>query len=259
MLENIIKPYTLAGLIGVILAAVVFIIIDKKRSYIVCKWACFFSALIGMFIGAHLLYFIVGLPDFISSFSERVYSFQSLLSEIAISSSGMVFYGGLFGAMLGIVIFCRRLRLPLRPYLNIGCCIFPLVHAFGRIGCTLTGCCYGIEYHGIFAIQYTEEVVVQGINDHITDFPRFPVQILECILELMIFAALLIIYFKTENKYSLAAIYLVVYGVIRFADEYLRGDSVRGLWGPFSTSQWIALISILCVVIWKRRSSYSTV
>jgi prolipoprotein diacylglyceryltransferase len=28
---------------------------------------------------------------------------------------------------------------------------------------------------------------------------------------------------------------------VRFSTEFLRGDAIRGVWGPFSTSQWISL------------------
>jgi hypothetical protein len=32
------------------------------------------------------------------------------------------------------------------------------------------------------------------------------------------------------------------YAVLRFGVEMLRGDLVRGEWGPFTPSQWISLL-----------------
>ena len=54
---------------------------------------------------------------------------------------------------------------------------------------------------------------------------------------------------KKEDAVSITSIYLISYSIIRFADEYLRGDVVRGLWGPFSTSQWISLAILIGTVI----------
>ena len=47
-------------------------------------------------------------------------------------------------------------------------------------------------------------------------------------------------------------LYFVLYGILRFVDEFFRGDSIRGIWGPFSTSQYISLfiipIGIYCLI-----------
>ena len=40
---------------------------------------------------------------------------------------------------------------------------------------------------------------------------------------------------------DLLKIYLVSYAIIRFGDEFLRGDEVRGNFFGVSTAQWISL------------------
>ena len=69
------------------------------------------------------------------------------------------------------------------------------------------------------------------------------------VLELILFIVLLILYVKKEDAVSITSIYLISYSVIRFLDEYLRGDVVRGIWGPFSTSQWISLAILIGTII----------
>ena len=207
-------------------------------------------AIAGMFGGAHILFFIVNLPTFGEVYGPSIISVQTFINAVFSASSGMVFYGGLYGAVLGVVIYTHKVHIDHRMILNIASCGYPILHAFGRIGCTLGGCCYGVEYHGICAIQYTEAHINPGISDHIADFPRFPVQPLEALLEFAIAAVLIVLFIRTRTRYSLIAIYLFVYGIIRFSDEFLRGDAVRGLWGPFSTSQWIALGSVIGVSIY---------
>ena len=207
-----------------------------------------------------MLFFLVNLPGFSTVYGPSIFDIQSFFTALLNAASGMVFYGGLFGAIAGICLFCRIIKVPVRPFLNPMSCVFPLLHAFGRIGCTLGGCCYGIEYHGVLAIQYTSEQINPGISDHIADFPRFPVQPLEALCELLLCVFLVLIYLRTQNRYSLVLIYLFSYGVIRFLDEFLRGDAVRGLWGPLSTSQWIALGCIIGISAWyllKRKKSAS--
>lgn len=263
MLVKLTDPYIIcaaAGLLGCLL--VVFFVglkrpHDRVRMFICCLFALFF-----MFIGAHLMFFLVGLPGFAETYGSSIYDIQSFFTAVFNAASGMVFYGGLFGAILGVMIFCRVNHENTRSYLNAACCGFPVMHAFGRLGCALGGCCYGIEYHGILAIQYTQEHINPGISDHIADFPRFPVQPMEAVLELAICALLVTIYLRTGDRYSISAIYLFVYGIVRFSDEFLRGDTIRGFWGPFSTSQWIALLSVIGVLLYalikRRRASSSS-
>lgn len=225
---------------------------DRKQMFVCVLFAFFF-----MFVGAHALFFLTRLPDFSSLYGASVYDVQSFLTAVWNASSGMVFYGGLFGAIGGVCLFCRIMKVPVRSFLNPMSCTFPLMHAFGRIGCALGGCCYGIEYHGFLSLRYTAEHINPGVSDHIADFPRFPVQPMEAVLEFLICLLMVLLYLKTQDRFPLILIYLFVYGIVRFLDEFLRGDTIRGFWGPFSTSQWIALGCIIGCGIYFLRSRRS--
>lgn len=107
-------------------------------------------ASLGGIIGAKVMYLAV--------------SFQTIdlsrLTDFAYISSlmrgGFVFFGGILG-MFPALWFCyKRLLIPVQSYVQscVGC--IPLGHAFGRIGCYLVGCCYGIPYTGSFAVVYTK-------------------------------------------------------------------------------------------------------
>lgn len=241
----------MASLVGMAVILVVYLRLGRRRGASISQLlSTFVFAVAGLLIGAHLLFFIVGLPDWIADYTGRIHSLGDFLVAFGYGASGLVFYGGLLGAYAGILIFCRIYRLYKPSELNNATVVFPLFHFFGRIGCTLNGCCYGIEYHGPLAIHYSDIHIVPGISDDIADFSRFPVQMLEAVLELIIFFVLLFLYIKTKDRYSLTCIYLLVYSVIRFFDEFLRGDVIRGKWGPFSTSQWISLIIFVSVVIY---------
>ena len=46
------------------------------------------------------------------------------------------------------------------------------------------------------------------------------------------------------NYYRPIGVYFVLYGILRFITEMYRGDLIRGLWGPFSTSQYISMLVV---------------
>lgn len=236
------NAYQITGLIGILLALVVVFLLQKRtrltRSHL--AWLCV-CAVAGMFVGGHLLFFLVGLPDFIQNDLPNVHNGAELFDSIYYAASGLVFYGGLLCALLFMYLYIRVRKLPGRLYLNNLVVAFPLFHFMGRIGCTFTGCCYGIGYDGPLALHYPSHVIQPGLNDDIADFARFPVQPLEAVLELLIFVFLLVMLLKKDDAFSVTSTYLLIYSVVRFLDEFLRGDALRGFWGPLSTSQWISL------------------
>lgn len=262
MFENLFEnanPYNICAAIGFVLALAVTVLLAIRRRALNFEFiALCFIAATGLFFGAHIMYLLVSLPEFIQYCqSGAVFNMDSFIDAIFMYGGGMVFYGGLLGALLALFVALKKMKatMNMRSNLNNFVTAFPLFHAFGRIGCTLNGCCYGIEYHGIFALTYTEDHIRGSVNADIADFSRFPVQPLEALLEFILFGVLLFICLKYRDKYSLTCIYLFSYSIIRFLDEFLRGDAVRGIWGPFSTSQWISLFILIGVIIyWFRKA-----
>lgn len=188
-----------------------------------CKFlACCFIMGAGMILGSKTLFIVTELPKVFSMFSWK------FLWE-TIVTSGFVFYGGLLGAFLGAWAASRILHLHLafRELLNSVVPGFLLFHACGRIGCFFTGCCYGVRSRYGFPLEGEPGVT------------RFPVQLLESSCLFMIFIVLLIM--KQKRSTKIVECYLVLYAVCRFVLEFLRGDSVRGIWFGLSTSQWISL------------------
>ena len=245
------NAYQITGLIGIVLALLVVFLVQKRThlTKIHLAWLCVCGAA-GIFVGGHALFFLVELPDFIKNDLPKVHSGSELLDSLYYASSGLVFYGGLLCALLFMFLYIRARHLPGRLYFNNMVLAFPVFHFMGRIGCAFTGCCYGIEYHGPFALHYTAQFIEPGRNDDIADFARFPVQPLEALLELMIFVFLLLLFLKKGDGFSVTSSYLLLYSVIRFLDEFLRGDAVRGFWGPLSTSQWISLAIFIVTLIY---------
>lgn len=197
-------------------------------------------AIIGIGIGAKLFFFLSRLPKVICDFnSYRLLWNTDIPGAMNYLFGGLVFYGGLLGAILGIWIYCHSYKISFWTLLGPITPFIPFVHTFGRIGCFLSGCCYGIEYHGPLAVHFPES----KLNTTLAQVPRFPVQLLEATLNILLFIVLLYIFQRiiSDGK-ILLGIYLTCYTISRFLLEFLRGDAARGQYGFLSTSQIISLI-----------------
>ncbi len=90
-------------------------------------------ALIGGVAGARLFYVI----HYFDRFSDN------LLSVFAIWQGGLELLGGFIIAITVIILFLRYHKLSILQHLDILAIAFMLALAFGRIGCFLSGCCFG--------------------------------------------------------------------------------------------------------------------
>ena len=164
-------------------------------------------------------------------------------------ASGIVFYGGLIGGILGSLIGIRiagcRFELIERSVVPF----IPLGHAIGRIGCVMAGCCYGFAYEGPFALYYPHSVL-----DLSPEQGYFPVQPVESVVNIGI--CLILLWCERRVKWvgDLLFLYLGLYAVARFFLEILRGDGNRGVWYNVSTSQIISilLLSISLVGLFRK-------
>ena len=150
--------------------------------------------------------------------------------------TGIVFYGGLFGFLISLKIILKNTKQNEHIIDLVAICI-PLFHSMARIGCFFAGCCFGKEHQGLFSISYTSK-----IEDHILTVQRVPVQLIEACINFMIFLCLLSLY-KTRkyHKINMLRSYLLVYSIVRFGLEFLRGDINRGIVLGISFSQLISI------------------
>jgi len=202
--------------------------------------------IIGIGIGAKLLYIITILPDLIKNFS--ILDWKTLIPRLL--QGGFVFYGGLIGGIIGIYIYSRLFKISFKKLCMILIPVVPIFHSIGRIGCLLAGCCHGREYNGFGSITF------YNTNLAPTGVPLFPMQIVESVCNLIIFAIILLTYKKFKGTYKTIGLYFVLYSIIRFMLEFYRGDAVRGII-ILSTSQWISIgLFIVGIFIYFYKDKY---
>ena len=92
-----------------------------------------------------MLYGLLQLPVMLQTFrilfTEGVS--QAFWNGLIQTFGGSVFYGGLFGAMVTGGLYYKKKGFP-PVFVDLTAMVAPLFHTFGRIGCFLGGCCYGI-------------------------------------------------------------------------------------------------------------------
>lgn len=189
------------------------------------------------FTGAKLLFIIIYFKDI-----DWAFCFSSRRNFSLFIGTGFIFYGGLIGGLLVLPLVQKIHKINIKEYINIICPSVALCHAFGRIGCSFAGCCYGKVTEGPLYFMYTESLSApNGVH-------LFPVQGIEAFCVFILAAVMVVLVLKNINI-SLAGIYMVSYSVLRFILEFFRGDEIRGFVGSLSTSQVISLFIFVFGII----------
>ena len=172
---------------------------------------------------------------------ERIAADPSLLYRLF--SNGLVFYGGLFGALAALVLYIRRYRLDAAAMLDFFAPMIPLFHAFGRVGCFMNGCCHG---------QISEQlgIAFSASPSAPNGVPLFPIQLVCAGLNLALFAIVLVYGRVHRGEGKSIYLYLGLYACGRLVVEFFRGDAIRGALLCLSTSQWISLL-VLAFLMWR--------
>ena len=126
--------------------------------------------------------------------------------------------------------------------LDVMAAVTCIVHGFGRIGCFMAGCCYGLPTDSFLSVVFTNPVC-QAEPLHT---PLYPTQLVEAIFIFSILALLVMLKNRKQFDGQLFLIYLMVYAVGRGILEMFRGDIDRGflIENILSNSQFISLIVI---------------
>jgi len=204
-----------------------------------------FWILVAGFVGARLLY-VVYFPD--------LYLHHPL--RIVLDRGGLVWYGGLVGAMLATLVFVkwRRVSLP-----RLGDIVLPpaaLGLAVGRIGCLMSGCCYGRPTHLPWGIQFPPGHETYPMWVH-------PTQLYESFSLVALTLILAWLYRRVKTPGVVMSLFFIGYGLIRFVIEFYRGDVVYWVGHSLTASQVFSLVGIvgglICLAVFKKQAVHVTI
>ena len=186
-------------------------------------WGILCCAIVGGLIGTRLLYYIVELP--------AIFKDPSILWDF---KNGYVVYGGIIGGVLAGFLYCRKKKVSFLKYFDLVMPAVALAQGLGRLGCFFAGCCYGRETDAWYGITFRNSKFAPN------NVKLIPTQLISSAGDFLICGILLFYAARNPRDGRVASAYLVLYGIGRFAVEFLRND-YRGSIGWMSTSQIISI------------------
>ena len=130
-----------------------------------------FWIMLGAILGARAVY--------VATYWNDEFAGQPLSEIFAIWHGGLVFYGGLIGAIITGAIYLGWKKLPVWKVADVLAPSIALGSVFGRIGCLLNGCCYGRACDLPWAITFPADNPL-----HPPTTPVHPTEIYDALLNL---------------------------------------------------------------------------
>ncbi|MDO8741191.1 MAG: prolipoprotein diacylglyceryl transferase [Candidatus Woesearchaeota archaeon] len=166
-----------------------------------------FYLLIGTVIGARVFYVV---------FYDPVYFINNPLMIPAVWHGGLSFHGGLVGAIIAGLLFCRKKKISFYEIADIAVIPLALGLFLGRIANFINGELIGRITNVPWCVKFQN---FEGC--------RHPSQIYEAIKNLFMFSVLWFVYdLKTKGKKlpagSLFWLFVIMYSVLRFFIEFFR-------------------------------------
>lgn len=178
-------------------------------------------------------------------------------------SGGLTYYGGFIGASLIAFYRLRQERFPFLRAADMAGFAIPLGLGFGRMGCVLAGCCFGVPLDAPWAIKFPaysaasekQAQLKQLVSAAHESLPVHPTQLYESAGALALAAALML-FLHPRKRYDghVFIAFVAGYAVLRFGIEFFRSDDRGGMFG-LSTSQLIGLLLIVGAVALHRQLS----
>ncbi len=197
--------------------------------------------IVGGIAGGRVLYVI--------SYWREQFAQKPFPEVFMVQHGGLVFYGGLIGAIACGMFYLLLKKLPLWKMTDIMAPSIALGYAFGRIGCLMNGCCYGRACSLPWAIRFPADHATQGMPVH-------PTEIYDSLLNLGFYLFLAWLFRRKKFDGQIFAVYLIGYALIRSFVEYFRGD-YPVYYGGWATpaqliSVGIVILGLLLLVLLPR-------
>lgn len=197
-----------------------------------------FYIIVSAILGSRIMFIII---------TDPIRLIKEPWSIFMVWEGGLVFFGGLIGAVIVGSLYAWRKKMSIPTYMDIFAPAIAIGHACGRIGCLMVGCCYGRPAgDSWFSVTFPDNPSTFAPSG----IPLYPTQLIESCGEILIFLGLVL--FRKHKKFDgqVFAFYLIAYSVLRFFNEMLRGDPDRGyiIRDMITSSQGIS-IALFCLGI----------
>lgn len=193
-----------------------------------------FLLMMGSIIAARVVYVIAYNP---------LYYLHHILEIPAVWRGGLSIHGGLIGAIIVTIYFCRKHRINFYKIADILVVPLALVLVFGRLANYANGELYGRKTSVSWCVQFPY-----------ADGCRHPSQIYEALYSYVLFFILLAL--QQSKKFVDGVVFwsfIFFYGVFRFIVTFFREfDPSDPALAGLSIGQWLCILMMLAALIWFR-------
>jgi len=249
--------FTLFYLIAFIVCILIVLYEGFRRKYPMHQWL--------LIMASGIIFFVIGYKLLALSAGE----WNLLITEQVLPATGKkTILGGLIGLLVGFGLAKHLLqfRLPVMDTLAVA---LPVSMAIQRIGCLITGCCFGKPAELPWAISYSSHAPAYHVHldqgliqaTDASSLSVHPTQLYHIIFCLVIAW----IVWRTRKRWSASGNQLLfailLYIVFRFFSEFFRDPAAnftgQYLWG-LKYVQWgiLAGILVFSLVIWLKEHYY---
>jgi phosphatidylglycerol:prolipoprotein diacylglycerol transferase len=201
-----------------------------------------FYVTLSAIVGARILFVIVDYPYFL----------ENPIRIFKIWEGGLVFYGGLIGAVVVAILYMKKHDMPVLIVGDIVAPSLALAQSVGRLGCVSAGCCYGKPTNLPWGIVFTDPNSLVPLSE--LGVPLHPTQLYSSVGNLCLFLFLFFLYRRKKFNGQILLMYGICYPLLRSFVEIFRGDP-RGslLGGMISTSQFISgIVFVIALILYFR-------
>ncbi|MBY4638052.1 prolipoprotein diacylglyceryl transferase [Sphingopyxis sp. XHP0097] len=198
-----------------------------------------FYAMLGIILGGRLGYVLF-------------YNLEAYIADpvaiLRLWDGGMSLHGGVLGVLAAIWYVTRKEKLSFLRFCDYIACVVPFGLFLGRVANFVNGELWGRVTTVPWAIVFPG-----GAGD----LPRHPSQLYEAGLEGLVMMAVLAWFFwRTDARYKpgfLVGMASIIYGISRFAVEFVREPDVQRLWvveaTGLSMGQWLT-VPMIAIGLW---------
>lgn len=167
---------------------------------------------------------------------------NNIWSIFNLRTGGLAIHGGLIGALIGTIIYCKFKKIEMMKYLDVVAPSLILAQAIGRWGNFMNGEAHGDVVSYEFISKFPEFIQKGMYLDGHYYNPTF---LYESMWNLIIFLILMIILHKKKSNENgvVIASYAVLYSVGRLFIESLRTDSL--MIGNIRIAQFMSILGVI--------------
>jgi len=184
------------------------------------------------FVGARIFY-VIQYWEYFSADWARVFFIQD--------RSGFVWYGGVIACLIFQWIYTRRKNISFIKLVDFLSPAIVLGQAFGRIGCFMYGCCYGVVTQSFLGVYFPHSPLQA----------RHPTQLYESLFNFIFFLFLWKLFEKRKFDGQVFGVTLMGHAIFRFLVEFLRVNPAYLF--NLTAAQWVGIVLLVVggVVLYK--------